>query len=178
MIPTTRAASSVNAALGQEMMPPASAGERNCQLDRCVAGGRCQKIVATTAATARDQSQAAVAIRFAATGLDTTAQYAMARPRSTPITAYPPAIVWGEKVSVRTAARAGSAISATVSRAPTAADAASAKRQGPPVPRPSRPAMTAPNTVALAAIQVAQPRLPSQTLSSAGTAGHTTTPRP
>ena len=95
-----------------------------------------------------------------------------------PITAYPPAIVCGAKVSVRTADLAGSAISATVSRAPTAADAASAKRQGPPATRPSRPAMTAPKTVALAAIQVAQPRLPSQTLSSAGTAGHSTTPRP
>jgi hypothetical protein len=75
--------------------------------------------------------------------------------------------------------RAGSAISATVSSAPTAADAASVKRHGPPIARPSRPAITAPNTVALAAIQVAQPRLPSQTLSSAvAVAGHTTTPRP
>ncbi|GAA3349949.1 hypothetical protein GCM10020358_74000 [Amorphoplanes nipponensis] len=71
-------------------------GETNCQLDRYVAEGRCQKIVAMTAATASDHSQAAVAIRFAATGRETTAQYAMARPRSTPITAYPPAIVCGE----------------------------------------------------------------------------------
>jgi hypothetical protein len=39
--------------------------------------------------------------------------------------------------------------------------------------------MTAPNTVELAAIQVAQPRLPSHTLSSAiAVAGQTTTPRP
>jgi hypothetical protein len=39
--------------------------------------------------------------------------------------------------------------------------------------------MTAPNTVALAAIHVAQPRLPSQTLSSGvGATGQTTTPSP
>ena len=49
-----------------------------------------------------------------------------------PITAYPPAIISGAKVSARTAERAGSAISATVSSAPTAAEAARANRQGPP----------------------------------------------
>jgi hypothetical protein len=39
--------------------------------------------------------------------------------------------------------------------------------------------MTAPRTVALAVIQVAQPRLPSQTLSSeVSVSGQTTTPRP
>ncbi|RSM42369.1 hypothetical protein DMB66_54890 [Actinoplanes sp. ATCC 53533] len=54
--------------------PSALSGETNCQLDRYVADGRCQKIVAATAAAASDQSQAAVAIRFAATGLQTTAQ--------------------------------------------------------------------------------------------------------
>ena len=77
MIPTANAASRVSSALGQKMMPywPSTvSGETNCQLDRYVADGRCQKIVVTTAATASDQSQAAVAIRFAATGLETTAQ--------------------------------------------------------------------------------------------------------
>jgi hypothetical protein len=103
----------------------------------------------------------------------------MIKPRSTPIAAYPPAIVSGENVSGRTAALAGRAISATGSSDPTAADVASAKRQGPPLRAWNRLAMTAPKTVELAAIQVAQPRLPSQTLSSAvSVTGHTTTPRP
>ncbi|MEU8612273.1 hypothetical protein AB0C29_30220, partial [Actinoplanes sp. NPDC048791] len=84
----------------------------------------------------------------------------MARPRSTPITAYPPAIVWGEKVSVRTAARAGSAISATVSRAPTTWDYSSANRQGPPVGRTIRPAKSSQNTVELAARQGAMTSQP------------------
>ncbi|MEV6599058.1 hypothetical protein AB0M36_19695 [Actinoplanes sp. NPDC051346] len=120
-----------------------------------------------------------MAMRLAAAGRETTAQYASRSPTRTPMTAYPPATVSGENVSARTEARAGSAISATVSSAPTAADAASAKRQGPPTARPSRPAMTAPNTVALAAVHVAQTRLLSQTLSSAvALVGQTTTPRP
>ncbi|MFI5936072.1 PASTA domain-containing protein [Actinoplanes sp. NPDC051494] len=80
---------------------------------------------------------------------------------------------------VRTATRAGSAISAIVSSAPIAAEIARVTRQSPPVVRPMRPAVTAPNTVALAAIQVAQPRLPNQMLlSAAGVVGQTTTPRP
>jgi hypothetical protein len=45
-----------------------------------------------------------------------------------------------------------------------------------PGDRVRREAMTAPKTVELAAIQVAQPRLPSHVLSSA--AVHTTTARP
>ena len=100
-----------------------------------------------------------------------------------PITAYPPAIISGANVSARTAERAGTATSATVNKAPTAADAARANRQGPPnrgacAPR-SRAAMTAPNTVALVAIHVAQPRLPSQMLlSGVGAPGQTTTPSP
>ena len=84
---------------------------------------------------------------------------------------------------MRTAERAGSAMSATATKAPAAAEVARANRQGPRVgvagPPPSRLAMTAPKTVALAVIQVAQPRLPSQALSSGvSVAGQTTTPRP
>jgi hypothetical protein len=77
MTPATSAASRVSKALGQEMVAYsllAVSGETNCQLDRYVAEGRCQKMVVTTAATASDHSQAAVAIRFAATGRETTAQ--------------------------------------------------------------------------------------------------------
>src|SRR3954447_25851852 len=131
------------------------------------------------AAAANAQSQTAVAIRFAATGRDTTAQYATAAPSRMPTAAYPAAIVVGVKVSERTAVRAGNAISASGSSAPTAADAARVSRHGPPGRYGNRVASTAPKTVALAAIHVAQPRLPSHTLSSAvGAAGHVTTPRP
>src|SRR5919199_4115891 len=114
------------------------------------------------AMAASAQSQAAVAIRLAATGRHTTAQYATTNPIRMPTPAYPAAIVWGARVSARTAARAGRAISATGSRAPTAADAASAIRQGPAGRHDSRAPSIAPKTVALAGIHGAPPRLPSQ----------------
>jgi hypothetical protein len=139
----------------------------------------------TIAAIASAHSQAAVAIRLAATGLETTAQYAIASPNRMPATAYPATMVWGEKVSDRTAALAGIAISATVTTAPTAAAAASAKRHGPPGrvetegSERRREAITAPKTVALAVIHVAQPRLLSQVVSSTvSVTGQITTPRP
>jgi hypothetical protein len=162
--------------------PPSSSA--NCQLFRNVADGRPATRWATIAAAASSHSQTAVATRFAATGRDTTAQYATTRPRAMPISAYPAAAACGVAASDRTAApRAGNAISATVSSAPAAAAAAIASRRSAPgrpasAPR-SRPATTAPNTVELAAVHVAQLRLPSQTLSSAPrVSGHTTTPRP
>src|SRR4051794_20953695 len=99
---------------------------------------------------ARAHNQTVVAIRFAATGADDTAQNATIKPRSRPIAAYAPAVTWGVRVSGRTAERAGRAISATVTRAPRAAQAARAKRQGPlergPGPPRTRLPITAPKT--------------------------------
>src|SRR3712207_2037556 len=136
------------------------------QTASCTATSRPPASAVTTAATAAVHSHPVVATTLPATAREPIAHVATITPTRTPSAPYAPATACGAKVSGRTASRAGTAISTTVSNAPSAAARAIVSRYTTldgALPSagvgPVRSAPTLPSTVELAVIQVAQARL-------------------